>query len=134
MGISSERFREILVAATQQSEIRDLVKSHVLEQSPAIFDEQPKMMTEVQRYLSDCLGVEQDGIRLVGSGALGYSIAPDNFGRPFHSRSDLDFAVVSPDLFDLAWTELLRWAHHRRLPPESEAWLSKRRMMSFGVG
>ncbi|SCG55644.1 hypothetical protein [Micromonospora halophytica] len=45
-------------------------------------------------------------VQLVGSARLGYSLNPKKNFRRFHESSDLDVAIISPELFDQAWGEL----------------------------
>ncbi|WP_328625884.1 hypothetical protein OHA88_14855 [Streptomyces sp. NBC_00353] len=45
-------------------------------------------------------------VQLVGSARLGYSMNPSKNYRKFHEGSDLDIAVISPELFEKAWGEL----------------------------
>ncbi|WBB90677.1 hypothetical protein [Verrucosispora sp. WMMC514] len=52
------------------------------------------------------LGIDPMAVQLVGSARLGYSLNPKKNFRKFQASSDLDIAVVSPELFDQAWTEL----------------------------
>jgi hypothetical protein len=51
--------------------------------------------------------VHPQHVVMVGSGKLGFSIAPDKRYRPFSDSSDLDLAIVSPDLFDRVWKTVL---------------------------
>ena len=70
---------------------------------------------------------------LVGSGAVGFSVAPHKFPKVFHSESDLDFAVISPSLFDEAWSALLQWGHPIRLrvPLVEREWFEARQSNIF---
>jgi hypothetical protein len=52
------------------------------------------------------LGVDPMAVQLVGSARLGYSMNPRKNFKKFHEGSDLDIAVISPELFDKAWSEL----------------------------
>lgn len=46
-------------------------------------------------------------IAVTGSAHLGFSPVPGKLGKPFDPKSsDIDLAIVSPELFDLWWTEL----------------------------
>jgi hypothetical protein len=46
-------------------------------------------------------------IIIVGSAHLGFSPVPDKLGKPFDSSSsDIDVAVISPEIFESWWTEL----------------------------
>jgi hypothetical protein len=66
--------------------------------------------------LSVGLGVPAGDIVIVGSAALGFSVAPLTFGRRFNANndSDVDVIVVSPPLFERAWEDLLAWHHSRK--------------------
>jgi hypothetical protein len=45
-------------------------------------------------------------IVISGSAHLGFSPVPGKLGKPFDSNtSDIDISIVSPELFDLLWTE-----------------------------
>jgi len=105
-----------------------LIEEEVLDRDPFAFTSNLSLYGAIQRHLEKSLGVETGAVSLVGSGAVGFSIAPDNFTRPFLPSSDLDFAVVSPKLFDEVWAVLLRWGHPVRhhIPKEAEDWFSSR--------
>ena len=64
---------------------------------------------KAQEQIGKAFNTKPNDIVLVGSGRFGYSLAPYKFGRPFDLRSDLDFVMVSPDLFDKSWLELIRY-------------------------
>ena len=52
--------------------------------------------------------------------AWGSALTPDKFGAPFSERSDVDVIVVSEELFDHSWVDMLT---NRRKP-----WLSLKRI------
>jgi hypothetical protein len=106
-----------------------LVEREVIDRDPFAFASDMDHYSAVQTYLKKSLKTESNSVLLVGSGATGYSIAPDNFARPFHARSDFDFAIISPKLFDQAWSELLKWGHpiRHRVPQEAQNWFNDRR-------
>ncbi|MBN2321063.1 MAG: hypothetical protein JXR49_18435 [Acidobacteria bacterium] len=54
-----------------------------------------------------------DDIRIVGSSLLGFSLAPQKFGKSISETSDVDIAVISDIRFDEAWEELVR--HNTKL-------------------
>jgi hypothetical protein len=70
--------------------------------------------------LATAFGIKQSCIQLwvVGSAKLGFSIIEKRKDgqvlaryRPFSPISDIDTAIVSPDLFRLIWDELSSYAH-----------------------
>lgn len=129
--LSAQDFRVAVTTAESHQDFVDLVKTQVLGEPPVAFDRSPQLYTSVQSHIGRELALPVSSVHLVGSGAVGYSIAPDNFARPFHRGSDLDFAVVSEEAFDAAWDVLLRWAHHHRVPASNKKWFEERQRDVF---
>ena len=108
--------------------------------------------------VADHFGVHPNEVFIVGSGKLGFSIAPKKRYRPFGDTSDIDVAVISPALFDGIWEDVFTyksttgfweqekdfqkylfrgWIRPDLLPPaasfrRSEAWTTFFREMSSG--
>ena len=51
-------------------------------------------------------GLNPQDVIMVGSAKLGFSISPLQRWQPFHGESDIDVAIISPDIFDRFWKEL----------------------------
>ncbi|WP_148236438.1 hypothetical protein [Intrasporangium calvum] len=100
-----------------------------MDRVPYCFAAEQSLFPKVQAHLGAGLKIDPAGVRLVGSGCVGFSVAPDTFPKPFHSGSDLDFAIVSKELFDTAWHGLLSWGHPRRhtLPGQENQWFGRRK-------
>jgi hypothetical protein len=68
-----------------------------------------------QALIRDVLGAEAVEIRIVGSAATGFSLSPLKPGRPFRAlggradNSDIDLAVISPQLFEGSWNALITY-------------------------
>lgn len=67
-------------------------------------------LADGERLLAEC-GLEEGQLFLVGSAAMGFSLAPAKAGRPFRSvdspaPSDLDVALVHSGVFQDAWGAL----------------------------
>jgi hypothetical protein len=72
-------------------------------------EEEPDFKWDLARRLHDALGVPLHPLELVvcGSAHLGFSPVPNKLGKSFDpSSSDIDIAIVSPELFDRCWHEL----------------------------
>lgn len=62
---------------------------------------------DFKMLVSDAMGIGFNNVVMVGSAKTGYSLSPKKFLKSFSDeeecRSDIDIAVVSPQLFDYFW-------------------------------
>ncbi len=116
---TSEEFVELL----KRTDLLEVVRDHLFAGIPFAFSENTDQYTLLLTHIRDGLGVAEDDMTLVGSGRLGFSLAPDTYGKPFSESSDLDLVVVSPALFDDAWIDLISWHRgYARLPEWVRVW------------
>ena len=68
--------------------------------------------------MSDNLGIHPNNIAIVGSAKLGFSITPkqEKYLSPFSENSDIDIAIVSPEIFRDSWSAFLDLASKGYLP------------------
>jgi hypothetical protein len=67
---------------------------------PFAFRTAPMLYETMRAWIGGQLDVHPKSITLIGSGRMGYSLAPSPaYGREFSPESDLDFSVVSEPLF-----------------------------------
>ena len=85
-----------------------IVKEILIAGVPFAFRDSPADYDGLRSALGAALSVAADAMTVIGSGRIGFSLSPEKYGIPFSPGSDLDVAVVSADLFDIAWFELLR--------------------------
>jgi len=67
-------------------------------------------LNEVEHYqlkesISEHFKIDFNNVFLVGSGKLGFSIKSEKRFQSFGDESDIDIAVVSPELFTKVWEE-----------------------------
>ena len=81
-----------------------------------------------RRYVAAAIAVDPDAIRIVGSAAIGFSLSPWKPGRPFRrtsslgtEASDIDIALIDPNLFSAAWDTIVRLDRERRLGGTDES-------------
>ena len=86
-----------------------LVRLWLTEGIPFAFRERPALYEAMRGWLGSILGICPKEITLVGSGRIGFSLAPPQYGRMFSSESDLDLSVVSPSLFDNFSKSFAQW-------------------------
>ncbi len=88
----------------------DVVRRHIIHGScfvltdAAYYDLRAKVAAQYRLHPNDVL--------VVGSGKLGFSIAPRKQYRPFCDTSDVDVVVVSNTLFDSFWKKVHYYAEH----------------------
>ena len=97
---------------------------------PYCFREMPGAYQLLRKHLAGRLSVAENDIVVVGSGKTGFSLSPDNFGRGFSPRSDVDVLIVSSQLFDVIWKAIIEWHYPFRFSALGETdlrWSSRRR-------
>jgi hypothetical protein len=93
-----------------------IVQDTLFPGTPFIFRGDAAIYDRFRSVLSAGLGVPAGDIIVVGSAALGFSMAPLTFGERFNANndSDVDVIVVSQPLFEQAWQDLLAWHHSKK--------------------
>lgn len=66
----------------------------------------PAQHASLKTRISGKFEIAVQNIVVVGSGKMGFSIAPEKRFRPFGDSSDIDVAIISPDLYVKVWYEL----------------------------
>jgi hypothetical protein len=106
---------QILDEIRQEPDLAKVVSNRLFGQTPTLFEGDRDLWVDWRYELAAGLDVDDHGILLVGSAALGVSLNPEKGFRPFGEHSDIDVAVLSQRHFDSAWFELRelrdrRWA------------------------
>jgi hypothetical protein len=86
-------------------EVDYFVTARLFDGTPAVWPHELSYI-KWRHLVATELCVDPMAVQLVGSARLGYSMSPKKNFRKFHEGSDLDIAVISPELFDKAWGEL----------------------------
>ncbi|CNH46195.1 Uncharacterised protein [Yersinia intermedia] len=79
---------------------------------PFAFKTAPALYEVVRTWLGAKLKVDPKEIHLSGSARLGQSLAPYKRGTVFGKHSDLDFFIVSSDLFSRLEVDFNNWSSH----------------------
>ena len=66
---------------------------------------------QLRQVVSSKFRVHPNDVLVVGSGKLGFSIAPGKRYKTFGDQSDLDVVIVSRALFDTIWEDLYRYSN-----------------------
>lgn len=95
---------------TGERERRTVARLWLSEGIPYAFRECPALYEEVRSWLAAQLEVHPKAVGMVGSGRIGYSMKPREWGCRYDpSSSDLDLLVVSASLFDRLKQDFQRW-------------------------
>ena len=105
-----EEFQELLKA----SEASEISRSIISRDANWYFDECGELGNSVsyeifRTSISAYLGLKTDQVALVGSSVYGFSLSPreEKSFSEFHEKSDLDLVIISAEIFDAVWNELL---------------------------
>lgn len=110
----SDRVREFFGKRSENEIVRQ-----ILSENPWYFENLAIDFTEWAREVVTAFGFNATcKLALVGSGTVGFSLSPTKPGAPFrgldanaegsNKPSDLDFALISPELFDKIWSAMVR--------------------------
>ena len=95
----ADRLKEILSQSSRRG--REIfVRLWLTEGIPFAFRKCPAIYEDLRGWLGSRLEIHPKKISLLGSARTGFSMArPPEYGRDFSHYSDLDFAIVSLELF-----------------------------------
>ena len=105
-----------------------IVEEFLIAGLPYAFKDSPTDYDALRSAIGSALALAVDTMTAIGSGRIGYSLSPEKYGVPFSTESDLDVAVVSAELFDTAWFELLRLGRkYFSLEKQVQSWIAAHR-------
>jgi hypothetical protein len=92
----------------EKETVSDIVNSLLLSGSHVCYQNDPSLILALKKEISKRYSIHVKEIEIVGSAKIGFSLSNERFGKPFCETSDIDLAVISSQLFDNAWLNLLR--------------------------
>jgi hypothetical protein len=108
---NSEEFHENF-KNINENEQTSFLRYHIINNTPFLFKTNPLLFEQITQYLADKLDINASEVKLIGSAKTGFSISnPPNYGIPFTQRSDLDFSIISEDIFVQLEEEFNSWAY-----------------------
>ncbi len=123
---TADEFKEILKTTAPDN----VTRQYIFQGTPYVFRDQPRLMNTMRDSLCPTLRLRPEDVVIIGSGRLGYSVAPAKFPRQFHNGSDIDVLVVNAKLYDTIWSGFLRWHYIAKGPGfggRDRDWMSDRR-------
>lgn len=79
----------------------EMVQASIFTGDPYALD--AMQYTRLRREIAEKFNIDHLHIHMVGSGKLGFSIKPSRRYGLFNDQSDIDLAIISPDLFEQVW-------------------------------
>ncbi len=90
------------------NDVSIVVNKYILGGNPICFSGREILILQLKKALTEHFNIHIKNIEIVGSAKLGISLGNDKLGKQFDKHSDIDIAVVSSELFDIAWFELMK--------------------------
>ncbi|MBI3520156.1 MAG: hypothetical protein HY062_12490 [Bacteroidetes bacterium] len=125
----SELLKDFFIKASE-SERFGIIRLWMTEGIPFAFKENPLLYEEIRSFIAKGINVNTKEVTLVGSGRIGYSLKKKVWGKKFSSASDLDFTVISNDLYSNLVQDYQKWVNDFRLkkiipfsPEQTKNWL-----------
>lgn len=84
-----------------------VVNSLLLEGPVFYFKQDHRRYFDFRNKISAKLNVHPNNIEIVGSARLGFRLKLEKLGEPFGADSDIDVVIVSNDLFEQVWLQLI---------------------------
>jgi predicted nucleotidyltransferase len=97
-----------------------IIRKNLLHGNPIIFHENEEKYFYLKQKVADFFNVSTTKVVMVGSAKLGFSIAPKKLWKDFNEESDIDIVVISEDVFDEYWKELLDFNINTKARSEQE--------------
>ena len=103
--LTLDKFKEYLKDYPES----DIVQLFIFDNIPYCFSDNIQLYKRFRLRVCDKLSIHQQDFAIVGSAKTGFSLNPDNFGAPFNSSSDIDIVLISHDMFEKVWFDLLEY-------------------------
>lgn len=82
---------------------------------PYAFKDNPLLYEKIRNWLAYNLNIDDKQITIIGSARIGYSLSPDKIAKKFCDQSDLDFLIVSSDIFKKLVKDFEKWVNNFKL-------------------
>lgn len=98
----------------------DIVQELLYDAPTFCFREKPELYFRLRKKICENFDIHQQNFAIVGSAKTGFSLDPKNYPRQFDEGSDIDVVLVSEEMFQFIWLNLLQiekgqiWRHDLR--------------------
>jgi predicted nucleotidyltransferase len=99
---------ETLRQELRHKSVSRVVNKYILGNDPLCFGKDVDLILELKEPIANHFNIHVKSIEIVGSAKLGVSLSEERYGKAYDKDSDIDLVLVSSELFDMAWHDLLR--------------------------
>lgn len=108
-----DTFEQVLLSRP----LSEMVQQHLFEGIPYCFRDTPETFYLLRTKICDFFNIHPQNFTIVGSAKIGFSLSPKRdangnlvkYGRPFSEASDIDVVLVSDELFQQIWLDLIHY-------------------------
>ncbi len=93
----------------EEKPVTDLVQEYLFDGIPYCFKDSPEQYNLFRKTICNKFNIHPQNFTVVGSAKIGFSLSPDKYGKPFSDSSDIDVVLVSEELFQNLWIQLLEY-------------------------
>jgi len=86
-----------------------VVQKYLFDRSPYCFADNPQRYIDFRKEICEQFKIHLQNFAIVGSAKVGFSLNPTKFGVVFSDSSDVDVVLVSEELFQRLWIDLIRF-------------------------
>jgi len=119
---TSQDIKDIFSNASE-TERYGIIRLWITEGIPYAFKDEPLIYENIRDFISKGVNVNSKDVTIVGSGRIGYSLKKKVWGKTFTHLSDLDFTIISNELFSKLVFDFKRWVsdiESKKLKPRAE--------------
>jgi len=106
---SAEDIKTVFTKSSE-TERHGILRLWITEGIPFAFKENPLLYEEMRTFIGKGVFVNPKEVTLVGSARIGYSLKKKVWGKDFTNKSDLDFTIISSDLYKKLILDFQKWS------------------------
>jgi len=105
---SAEEVKHVFTKSSE-TERHGIIRLWITEGIPFAFKDNPLLYEEMRAFIAKGVNVNPKEVTLVGSARIGYSLKKKVWGKAFTNKSDLDFTIISNDLYKSLTLDFQKW-------------------------
>jgi len=115
--MNSQQLKELL----KKDQVLRIVNRNIFSDDPICFNNK-NTSWELREEIANYFNISVKRVEIVGSGKIGISLKEEQSGKAFDVKSDIDVLIVSNELMEDAWKDLLRmeFEYYKLTQPQRE--------------